>query len=147
MCPMNSGNRILLIAYHFPPLAGSSGIQRTLRFAQHLPAFGWQPLVLTAAPRAYERTSTDLNADIPAGTLVRRAFALDTARHLAFGGRYVGAMARPDRWVSWRFDAVRQGSANGSGVQATGHLEHLSHRHRPHDRRSLASTDRLAMGG
>jgi glycosyltransferase involved in cell wall biosynthesis len=101
--------RVLMIAYHFPPLSGSSGIQRTLRFAQHLPAFGWQPLVLTAAPRAYERTSTDLNADIPAGTLVRRAFALDTARHLAIRGRYVGAMARPDRWVSWRFDAVRQG--------------------------------------
>jgi hypothetical protein len=27
--------RILMIAYHFPPLAGSSGIQRTLRFVQH----------------------------------------------------------------------------------------------------------------
>ena len=37
--------RILMIAYHFPPLTGSSGIQRTLRFVQHLPAFGWQPSV------------------------------------------------------------------------------------------------------
>ena len=27
-----------MIAYHFPPLAGGSGIQRTLRFARHLPA-------------------------------------------------------------------------------------------------------------
>jgi hypothetical protein len=26
--------RVLMIAYHFPPLAGSSGIQRTLRFVQ-----------------------------------------------------------------------------------------------------------------
>jgi glycosyltransferase involved in cell wall biosynthesis len=102
-------SRVLMIAYHFPPLAGSSGIQRTLRFAQHLPRFGWQPLVLTADPRAYERTSEDLNADVPAGTVVRRAFALDTARHLSIGGRYIGATARPDRWVSWRFDAVRVG--------------------------------------
>ena len=101
--------KVLLIAYHFPPLAGSSGIQRTLRFVQHLPAFGWQPLVLSAQPRAYERTSADLEADVPAGTVVRRAFALDTARHLALHGRYIGAMARPDRWVSWKFDAVRQG--------------------------------------
>jgi glycosyltransferase involved in cell wall biosynthesis len=101
--------RILMVAYHFPPLAGSSGIQRTLRFAQHLPSFGWQPLVLSASPRAYERTSPDLDADIPAGTVVRRAFALDTARHLSLGGRYIGATARPDRWVSWRFDAVRLG--------------------------------------
>jgi hypothetical protein len=46
---------------------------------------------------------------VPAGTVVRRAQAWDTARHLAFKGRYIGAMARPDRWVSWRFDAVRQG--------------------------------------
>jgi glycosyltransferase involved in cell wall biosynthesis len=100
---------VLLVAFHFPPLAGSSGIQRTLRFVQHLPAFGWQPLVLTAHPRAYERSSDDLTNEIPAGTVIRRAFALDTARHLSLGGRYAGAMARPDRWVSWRFDAVRVG--------------------------------------
>lgn len=98
-----------MIAYHFPPMAGSSGIQRTLRFVQHLPHFGWQPSVLTASPRAYERTSNDLLADIPSTTVVRRAFALDAARHLAIKGRYFGGMARPDRWVSWRFDAVRQG--------------------------------------
>lgn len=101
--------RVLMIAYHFPPLAGSSGIQRTLRFVQHLPTFGWQPIVLSADPRAYERVSDDLTADIPPSTPVCRAFALDTARHLSLGGRYVGAWARPDRWVSWRFDAVRQG--------------------------------------
>ena len=98
-----------MVAYHFPPLAGSSGIQRTLRFVQHLPALGWQPLVLTASPNAYERTSDDLLAEIPAGTVVRRAFALDTARHLQIGGRYAGWMARPDRWTSWQFDGVRQG--------------------------------------
>ena len=101
--------RILMIAYHFPPLAGSSGIQRTLRFVQHLPALGWQPLVLSAHPRAYEKISDDLLADVPAGTVVRRAFALDTARHLQLGGRYLGWMARPDRWISWKFGAIREG--------------------------------------
>ena len=100
---------LLMVAYHFPPMAGSSGIQRTLRFVQQLPRFGWQPIVLTVGPRAYERTSTDLVSDIPAGTVVERAFALDTSRHLALGRRYVAAMARPDRWVSWKFDAVRTG--------------------------------------
>jgi glycosyltransferase involved in cell wall biosynthesis len=98
-----------MIAYHFPPLAGSSGIQRTLRFVQHLPALGWRPVVLTADARAYERTSPDLLADVPPETVVQRAFALDTARHLNIKGRYMGWMARPDRWISWRFDAVRQG--------------------------------------
>ncbi|MDP2171363.1 MAG: glycosyltransferase [Rhodocyclaceae bacterium] len=98
-----------MIAYHFPPLAGSSGIQRTLRFVQHLPSFGWEPLVLTVMPQAYERTSADLMGDVPAGTIVERAFALDTARHLAVNGRYAGWMARPDRWRSWQFAGVWQG--------------------------------------
>ncbi|MBL8379813.1 MAG: glycosyltransferase [Burkholderiales bacterium] len=98
-----------MIAYHFPPLSGSSGIQRTLRFVQQLPSHGWEPLVLTAHPRAYVQTSDDLLAEVPAGLVVRRAFALDSARHLALFGRYAAFTARPDRWVSWRYDGVRQG--------------------------------------
>lgn len=101
--------RVLMVAYHFPPLAGSSGIQRTLRFVQHLPKFGWEPIVLSADTRAYERTSDDLLSEIPAGIVVKRAFALDTARHLSVGGRYMASMARPDRWMSWRFAAIRDG--------------------------------------
>ena len=98
-----------MVAYHFPPLAGSSGIQRTLRFVQHLPKFGWQPLVLSTHTRAYERISHDLDADLPSGTVVRRAFALDSARHLSLWGRHVGALARPDRWMTWKLDGVHQG--------------------------------------
>ena len=100
---------VLMVAFHFPPLAGSSGVQRTLRFVQHLPALGWRPLALSASPRAYERVSEDLLADIPDCAVVRRAFALDAARHLAVAGHYFGWTAKPDRWVSWRFDAVRHG--------------------------------------
>lgn len=101
--------RILMVAYHFPPLAGSSGIQRTLRFVQHLPALGWQPVVLSVHPHAYEKTSEDLLTDVPNGTVVRRSFSLDTARHLQFAGRYLGWMARPDRWISWKFAGIRDG--------------------------------------
>ena len=101
--------RVLLIAYHFPPLAGSSGVQRALRLAQHLPGLGWDPIVLTAHPRAYERTSADLTKELAPDLIVCRAQAWDTARHFSISGRYIGAMARPDRWASWKFDAVRQG--------------------------------------
>lgn len=100
---------VLMVAYHFPPLVGSSGIQRTLRFVQQLPQFGWRPLVLTCTPRAYERCSDDLLCEVPEGTVVRRAWARDTARDFSLSGRYLAWMARPDRWASWRFDAVRQG--------------------------------------
>lgn len=98
-----------MIAYHFPPMAGSSGVQRTLRFAQYLPEFGWQPLVLTVHPRAYESTSDDLLDEVPPGTVVHRSFALDTARHLAIGGRYFNGMAQPDRWISWKYAGIRDG--------------------------------------
>jgi glycosyltransferase involved in cell wall biosynthesis len=101
--------RVLMIAYHFPPLAGSSGIQRTLCFVRDLPEFGWQPAVLSAHPRAYERTDASLDSQVPPNLEVRRAFALDTARHLAILGRYIASTARPDRWASWKFDGVRQG--------------------------------------
>jgi len=98
-----------MIAFHFPPFVGSSGVQRTLRFVQQLPRFGWQPIVLTAHPRAYESTSHDLLKDIPDSVVVERAFALDTARHLAIGGRYPGFLARPDRWKSWSLGAIPAG--------------------------------------
>lgn len=100
---------LLMIAFHFPPQRGSSGIQRTLQFVRRLPALGWQPLVLSAAPRAYENVGPDQLDEIPRDVTVRRAFALDTARQLAFRGRYLGWMALPDRWVSWLLGAVPAG--------------------------------------
>jgi dTDP-4-amino-4,6-dideoxygalactose transaminase len=105
----SASKRVLMVAFHFPPMAGSSGIQRTLRFAQHLPALGWQPIVLTAHPRAYEATSEDLTSEIPREAIVSRAFALDASRHLAIRGRYPAIAARPDRWVSWWLGAVPEG--------------------------------------
>jgi glycosyltransferase involved in cell wall biosynthesis len=101
--------RILMIAFHFPPLAGSSGIQRTISFARRLPRFGWEPLILTAHPRAYERVSSDQLKDIPSDTIVERAFALDSSRHMAVLGHYPAFAARPDRWVTWWLGAVPKG--------------------------------------
>lgn len=101
--------RVLMVAYHFPPMRGSSGIQRTLKFAQYLPKFGWQPLVLSAHPRAYLRTGNDQMNEIAADMPIKRAFALDTSRHLAFRGRYLSGLALPDRWGSWLLGAVPAG--------------------------------------
>ncbi|MCX8114264.1 MAG: glycosyltransferase [Burkholderiaceae bacterium] len=98
--------RVVMIAFHFPPLVGSSGIQRTLRFAQYLPQHGWQPLILTASTVAYDRTSDDLLRELPPGLVVHRAFALDAARHLAVGGHYPALLARPDRWITWALAAI-----------------------------------------
>ncbi len=99
--------RLLMIAFHYPPCHGSSGLQRTLAFTRYLSQFGWDPAVLTVWPHAYEATSDSLIDAIPAGMPIRRVFALDTAKHLSLMGRYPSAFAVPDRWVSWRLLAVR----------------------------------------
>jgi len=92
---------VLMVAFHYPPIRISSGVQRTLAFSRYLPEHGWQPLVLSAHPRVDESPSSDLLREVPAGLKVVRAFALDSARHLAIGGRYWGLLALPDRWASW----------------------------------------------
>jgi glycosyltransferase involved in cell wall biosynthesis len=101
--------RVLMVAFQFPPFAMSSGVQRMLRFVQHLPSHGWSPIVLTAHPRAYDAVSSDLLRQVPADTVVERAFALDAARHLSIAGRFPGFLARPDRWRSWALGAVPAG--------------------------------------
>jgi glycosyltransferase involved in cell wall biosynthesis len=101
--------RVLMIAYHYPPMRGSSGIQRTLKFSQYLPDAGWEPLVLTATPGAYQDTSLEQTAEISPRVKVHRSLALDAARHLALCGRYPAALAQPDRWISWWLSAVPAG--------------------------------------
>lgn len=101
--------RLLMIAYHYPPVKGSSGIQRTLKFSGYLRNHAWETMILTVSPRAYEQVSNDQIGEIPLGMVVERAFGLDTQRHLSFKGRYFRWMAQPDRWVSWWPMAVIKG--------------------------------------
>ncbi len=101
--------RVLMIAFHYPPLRGSSGIQRTLTFSRDLREHGWQPIVLTAHPRAYPDKGDDLLGDIPDDIPVHRAFALDASRHLALRGAYPKFLALPDRWSSWCLGAIPTG--------------------------------------
>jgi glycosyltransferase involved in cell wall biosynthesis len=98
-----------MVAFHFPPQSGSSGVQRALRFAQELPLLGWDVVVLTASPRSYESCSPDLIADVPPSVRVIRAPAWDAARHFAVARRYPSFLARPDRWVTWWPGAVVAG--------------------------------------
>lgn len=105
----NSRRRVLFVAYHFPPLTGSSGLLRSMKFCRYLPENGWEPVVLTAHPRAYPESN---GLQMPPGLedlRVIRAFALDTRRHLSIKGRYLRRTALPDRWVSWVLGAIPAG--------------------------------------
>jgi glycosyltransferase involved in cell wall biosynthesis len=101
--------KVLMIAFHFPPQAGSSGQLRSLKFCRYLPEFGWQPTVLTPNPRAYDAIDERGLKSIPKGVPVVRSFALDTQKHLGIGGRYPRFLALPDRWVSWVFGGILAG--------------------------------------
>jgi glycosyltransferase involved in cell wall biosynthesis len=100
---------VLIIAYHFPPQAGSSGLLRSLKYCRYLPQFGWHPAVLTPHTRAYEIIDEKSLNSIPKGVPVIRSFAIDTKKHMGIGGRYLRYMALPDRWVSWVFGGVPTG--------------------------------------
>lgn len=110
---------VLMIAFHYPPCFGSSGVLRTLKFSRYLPSRGWLPIVLTADPRAYARTTASQLQDIPAGIEVARTFALDSHRHLAFRGKSLGVTSLPDPWSTWLLSAVPAGLR-------------LIRKHRPH---------------
>lgn len=104
-----SQDKVLMVAFHFPPQSGSSGIQRTLNFVKYLPSYGWNPTVLSAQPRAYLECSDDLLGSIPSSTNVIRAFALDAAKHLSIKRKYPGFLAIPDRWSTWWFGGIYSG--------------------------------------
>jgi hypothetical protein len=98
--------RALLIAFHYPPMRGSSGLQRTLTFGNELLDLGWQTTVLTVHPRAYPDSAEDQLADIDPRVRVVRAQCWDAARHLSAFGRYPRWLAMPDRWASWYWPAL-----------------------------------------
>ena len=106
---MSRKSKLLIVAFHYPPASGTSGVQRALRFSTYLPEYGWDCVVLSAHPRVYEETSTDLSSQILPETIVSRAQAWDTKKHLSLLGRYPTRLALPDRWCTWRFFAVYKG--------------------------------------
>ncbi len=65
---------VLVITYYFPPLGGSS-VQRPLKFVKYLPAYGWQPHVLTVKARALLQDASQVE-EIPRQTPISRAPAM-----------------------------------------------------------------------
>ncbi|RPH31362.1 MAG: glycosyltransferase [Bacteroidales bacterium] len=61
--------RVLIITYYWPP-AGSSGVQRWLKFVKYLREFGWEPVVYTANNPEVAALDESLSNDIPEGVEV-----------------------------------------------------------------------------
>ena len=99
--------KILMVAFHFPPMTGSSGQMRTVSFANTLTELGWEVHVLTASAIAHVRLSE--NTDVSPDVRVHTAFALDAARHLSVAGRYPAWFEVPDRWWTWAVPGILKG--------------------------------------
>ena len=101
--------KILMAPFHYPPMGGSSGVQRSLFFSSCLGDYGWQALVLTAHTRVHPIINNAGLKDIPSDAIVKRTFAIDVARHLSIAGRFPRFLALPDRWSSWVISGVWSG--------------------------------------
>jgi glycosyltransferase involved in cell wall biosynthesis len=99
----------LMLAFHFPPFAQSSGGLRTLSFVRHLPDHDWHPIVLTARDHVYPEVDPRSLAMVPPRSEIVRAPGLDIARHLSIAGRYPLWLAMPDRWNTWALGAFIAG--------------------------------------
>lgn len=102
-------DKLLMIAFYFPPSAAVSGALRPLSMARHLPDFGIEPLVMAPHSRAYSSLDPATLTMVPAQCAIERTFAFDVRRHLGIRGHYWPWLALPDRWSSWWLGAVPRG--------------------------------------
>lgn len=109
MADSSQPRNVLIVAFHFPPQKGSSGLLRTLKFARYLPQFGWRPTILTAHLRAYEAVDIRGSGGVPPDLSVIRAQAWDAKRLFGLRGHYLDLFALPDRWISWVLGAIPAG--------------------------------------
>ena len=102
-----------MVSPHFPPDT-SAGAHRVRLLAPHLPAFGWEPTVLTVDPEAYEgRLDPDLARLVPATLRVLRtgAWPASVTRRIGLGDLGLRALtglrhAAKELLSRERFDAL-----------------------------------------
>jgi hypothetical protein len=77
--------KILILYPHFPP-SNLAGVHRPRLFAQHLPSFGWEPIVLTVHEKYYEE-SLDPNLEklLPATLRVEKVKAFPITKPRLIG--------------------------------------------------------------
>lgn len=70
--------RLLMVAYHFPPVGGV-GVERTLKHATFLPEHGWEPVVVAPSHSAYRIVDPTSLHRIPPGLEIHRAPSVEPA--------------------------------------------------------------------
>ena len=116
---------VLIVVHDYPPIV-SAGAERIVKFAQYLPAYGFQPLILTtgrygerltdAASQVYR--AADLVHALFSGLRRRRAagvaqeaqFRVATVGSQSLLGRVRDEFMVPDTKLGWLLPAVRLGN-------------------------------------
>ncbi len=107
-------NRVLIITYYWPP-SGGAGVQRWLKYVKYLPAYGWEPLVLTVDPACATFPATDesLGKEVPEGIRVFRTKATDWFRIYSKDKSKVpaaGFAINPDKTLKGRISRFIRGN-------------------------------------
>ena len=77
--------KILIISPHFPP-SNLAAVHRSRLFAMHLPAFGWQPIILTVHEKFYEEElDWDLNKLLPENLRIEKVNAFRVTKPRLLG--------------------------------------------------------------
>jgi glycosyltransferase involved in cell wall biosynthesis len=109
--------KILLVAYHFPPIGGA-GVQRAVKLARYLPEFGIRPVVLTGPGPEENRWTPD------DASLLAEVGGVDVVRVPGpppvlgpFEQRTNRILGRRGAFIQWWIDSiVRVGREHGDGV-------------------------------
>jgi hypothetical protein len=77
--------KILIITPHYPP-SNLAAVHRSRLFAQHLPSFGWDPIILTVDERDYEETMDwNLHALLPKNQNIEKVRAFPVTKPRLIG--------------------------------------------------------------
>lgn len=77
--------KILIITPHYPP-SNLAAVHRSRLFAQHLPAFGWEPVLLTVHEDFYEEElDRNLHKLLPAGQRIEKVRAYPVTKPRLIG--------------------------------------------------------------
>jgi hypothetical protein len=82
---LKSSKKILVISPHFPP-SNLASVHRSRLFVQHLPAFGWEPVVLMVDEKYYEETlDHNLESLLPTTLKIEKVQAFSLTRSRLIG--------------------------------------------------------------
>jgi hypothetical protein len=77
--------KILIISPHFPP-SNLAAVHRSRLFAQHLPSFGWEPIILTVHEKYYEeKLDYNLEKLLPKELRIEKVKAFKVSRPRLIG--------------------------------------------------------------